>query len=127
MPSSQPYSQTTALYVAISRGNIEMVKLLLIHGADPSRCAMVPVDRRLTQPDAIVGAAFICASTECLYERQISAIVESEVQWFPKLVNYYPRQMRQSLRFILQTLSKEHFPEDVTHFLIEYLFACNAL
>ena len=35
------YRNKSALYVAVCRRNIEMVKLLLIHGADPLHCAVI--------------------------------------------------------------------------------------
>ena len=37
------FKKKSALYVAVRRYDIEMIKLLLIHGADPVRCAVVGV------------------------------------------------------------------------------------
>merc|ERR1712087_412146 len=55
-------------------------------------------------------------------QRQISAILKSKVRWFPELIEFYPRRMGESLSLIFETLSDEHFPEEIIHFVIEYFY-----
>merc|ERR1712087_1028135 len=59
-------------------------------------------------------------------QRQISAIFKSKVRWFPELIEFYPRRMGESLSLIVETLSDEHFPEEIIHFVIEYFYEFEA-
>ena len=126
----------TALCVAVRKRNVEMVKLLLIHGADPSRCTLIgPAhphrrthrEQNSNAPGAVLTAFDILDKEKALSEsdeaelkRQISEILKSSLRWFPELIDFYPRRMGESLTVIIETLSDEHFPEEIIHFVIEY-------
>ena len=60
---------------------------------------------------------------EAELKREITTLLKSGVRWFPELIEFYPRQMRQSVSVIFETLSDERFPQEIIIFVIEY-FNC---
>ena len=110
-------TRKTALFVAVSKRNVEMTKLLLIHGADAPPKALDILEKPIEcDGDENVRTA----ADEAEAKRQISAILKSKVRWFPELVEFYPQRMGEALSVVVDTLSDEHFPEEIIHFVIEY-------
>jgi len=123
------YYRKSALYVAVEKRNILMVKLLLIHGADPTKCRMSRTRDESCWDDGDDSddmwyrtSAFAMLKRGNRADAQINALLESKAKlsFEAELMDYYPYVMRQSLS--VREALREHFPEEIIHFVIEYFF-----
>merc|ERR1712083_1283662 len=99
-----------------TKRNIEMIRLLLIHGADLSRCAVMSEcdfsgenerETALTAFDILEREPVTASRDDIELRKEISTILKSKVRWFPELIDFYPRRMRECLSIIVDTLSDE--------------------
>ena len=118
----------TALYVAVETCNVEMVKLLLVVGADPLRCAMVRsgeihknmLEKRARWGDRLTALQILERQGDSESKRQIAYILKSNSRWFPELIDFYPGPMLESLSAILEALSEKQFPNEIASCVLAY-------
>merc|ERR1712013_382452 len=127
---------TNALSVALQKRNVEMVKLLLIHGADPLRCARAEDYLELSGTnqrkrdireaqiiEILIEAPTVLANAA---NKVSTRAYKSKLCWEHELCEFYPFRVRQSLTAISEELCNEHFPEEIIHFVFEYFYELEA-